>query len=1176
MLKRRQAPGKPPLQTALPRPPKRCSVGRGGMEFRILGPLEVADGERLLALGGAKQRALLALLVLNANRAVSVERLLEALWGEQQPASGAKTLHVYVSQLRKVLGAERLVTQPPGYLLRVGAEELDEASFHALRDQAATASGEGTAELLRAALALWRGPPLGDFAYEQFAQAEISRLEELRLTTIEQRVDADIELGRHASLVGELEALVVANPLRERLRRQLMTVLYRSGRQAEALAVYQDARRTLVDELGIDPSRELRELESAILRQDVALDFVPTGRAAEPEKAPRTAFVGRESELAEAVAGLGDALAGRGRLFLLVGEPGIGKSRLGEELIRHARQRGFHVLVGRCWEAGGAPAYWPWVQAMRSYVRDAETETLRAELGAGAAAVAQIVPELRERFPDLPELPSLDAEGARFRLFDSTAQFLKSAARARPLLLALDDLHAADAPSLLLLQFLARELTDSKLFVLGALRDVDPIPDARLKETLAELAREPVTRRLTLGGLTERAVGEYVEQTAAALASPELITALYEETEGNALFVTETIRLLALEGLQRDETETRIAIPQSVRDVIARRLNHLSAQSNRVLDLASVLGREFDEAVLTKMSRTVDDELLESLDEAMTARLVLDVPGGPGRLRFAHVLIRDTLYDGLTTARRIKLHRLAVEALEVLYGEDGGPHLAELAHHSIAARDFDKALHYARRAADWTFALLAYEEAARLYELALDAVELSKPRDEGERVELLLSLGDAFARAGNRPSSKEVFLEAAEAAKRLGLSRELGQAAAGYGGRIVWARAAGDERLVPLLEEALEVLGETEVELRARLLARLAGALRDEHSRDRRDAVSSEALRLARGSGDLAVLAYALDGRTSAIIAPDTQAEVLELATEMGTVAERIADHERVVHSHVHRLFAYVLLGEMDEVERALEAIEPMAAKLGQPAQRWLVHSAQADVALALGRADEAEGLISQAYAFGELAQPEMAVPVYHAQRIRLCDFRVGLEETEPGIRGVVEMYPARAVFRCVLAQLLAKLGRKQEAQWLLDDLAADDFAKLPFDQEWLFGMSLLADTAIRVGDTDRAPDLYRLLLPWARINASDHPEGFRGSIARDLARLAAVMERWDEAEGHFEGALELNRRTGARPWLAHTQAGYARLLEARRTDARRAEELLAAATTTYDALGVQPHAREL
>jgi DNA-binding SARP family transcriptional activator len=1145
------------------------------MEFRILGPLEVSDGERLLPLGGPKQRSLLAMLLLNANKVVSVDRLLDALWGEQQPATGAKTLHVYVSQLRKALADRRVVTQQPGYMLRVEPGELDETRFRALLAKADRADPSEAADLLREALSLWRGPPLGDVAYEEFAQVEIARLAQLHASTIERRIDVDIELGRHRELAAELEGLVAAYPLRERLRAQLMIVLYRSGRQAEALEAYQAARRALVDELGIEPGRELRELEQAVLRQDPSLDLVAAAAAGVAE-APRSAFVGRDSELDALVGGLDGALSGRGGLYLLVGEPGVGKSRLGEELIRTARPRGFQVLVGRCWEAGGAPAYWPWVQALRAYARECETDELRAQLGAGAADVAQIIPELRERFPDLPEPPSLEAEGARFRLFDATTEFLRNAARSHPLLLALDDLHAADTPSLLLLQFLARQLADSRLLVLGALRDVDPIPGAALKETLAQLVREPVTRRLSLGGLSERAVAEYVELTAAGLGSPELITALYEETEGNPLFVTETVRLLAVEGLQRDETQTILAIPQSVRDVIARRLGHLSDECNGALELASALGREFSRTVLTTMSGMAEDALLETLDEAMTARLVTEVPGTPGRLRFAHVLIRDTLYDSLTTARRVRLHRLAVKALERLHREAPGPHLAELAHHAVAASEFDKAVDYARQAGNWTFELLAYEEAARLYDLALEAFDLANAREASERVELLLSLGDAFARGGDRPSSKHAFLRAAEMAERQGLPRDLARAAAGYGGRIVWARAGGDEKLVPLLESGLAALPDDDLELRIRLLARLAGALRDEHSRDRRDRLSREAVELARRSGDLATLADALDGRIAAIIAPDTQAEVLELATEMGTVGEQIADHERVVHSQVHRVFGYVLRGEMDEVERVLAAMEPVAAELRQPAQRWLVYSGQADVALALGKAKEAEALVSKAYAFGELAQPEMAIPAYHVQRVRLCDFTGGLEETEPGIRDVVDTFPARPVFRCVLAQLLARLDRKPEAQSILDDLAPDDFAALPFDQEWFFGMSLLADTAIRLADAERAAALYRLLRPWSAVNASDHPEGFRGAIARDLALLAGRLERWDDAERHFEDALAINTKSGALPWLAHTQAGYARLLRTRGGDHARAEELHRAALTTYDALGIRPEAREL
>src|SRR5262249_54100227 len=304
---------------------------------------------------------------------------------------------------------------------------------------------------------------------------------------------------------------------------------------------------------------------------------------------------------------------------------------------------------------------------------------------------------------------------------------------------------------------------------------------------------------------------------------------------------------------------------------------------------------------------------------------------------------------------------------------------------------------------------------------------------------------------------------------------------------------------------------------------------------------SREAVELARRSADLATLAYALDGRISAIIAPDTQEEVFELATEMGAVGARIADHELVVHSQSHRLFSHVLRGEMDEAEGVLAAVEPVAAELKQPVQRWLVYSAQADVALALGKARQAEALVPKAYAFGELAQPEMAIPIYHVQRIRLCDFTGGLQETEPGIREVVEGYPARVVFRCVLAQLLARLGGTAEAHSILDDLAPADFGALPFDQEWFFGLSLLVDTSILLGDADRAAVLYRLLLPWSAVNASDHPEGFRGAIARDLARLAVLIERWDDAEAHFEEALALNAKARALPWLAHTQAGYAR-----------------------------------
>ena len=458
------------------------------MEFRILGPLEVAEDGRVLDLSGQKQRALLAVLLLHANEVVSSERLIEALWEDVPPETAAKALQVYVSQLRKQIGKERLRTKAPGYAVHVEPHELDLARFQSLR-------AEGRP---REALELWRGPPLDEFAYQRFAQLEIARLEDLRLACREERIDADLAAGRHADVVGELEALVAEHPLRERLQGQLMLALYRSGRQADALEAYTAARRALVDGIGIEPSRELRDLHQAILNQDPALDLGPAS-VDEPE--PSRAFVGREAELAELAAGLADAFAGRGRLFLLVGEPGIGKSRLAEELMMRARARGARILVGRCWEAGGAPAYWPWVQSLRAYVREAEPETLRRQLGSGAADVAQLLPELHDVFSDLGEPPPREAESARFRLFEAVTALLASVSAQRPLVLVLDDLHAADEPSLLLLQFLARELAGARLLVIGAYRDVDPTPRDPLTSTLAGLAREPVTRTIRLPGL---------------------------------------------------------------------------------------------------------------------------------------------------------------------------------------------------------------------------------------------------------------------------------------------------------------------------------------------------------------------------------------------------------------------------------------------------------------------------------------------------------------------------------------------------------------------------------------------------------------------------------------------------------------------------------------------------
>ena len=426
-----------------------------------------------MELGGARQRALLAILLLHRNEVVSADRLIEELYDGRPPPTAAKSLQAHVSRLRGALRPEdRLHTRPGGYVLEVAPDELDADRAARLLAEGRKARGAGdhdaAAMSFDSALGLWRGRPLTDVAYDGFAQDEIARLDELRLECLEERLETDLERGRHAEVVGDLERLVAEHPGRERLRGQLMLALYRSaaGRPTRWL-------RTRTH--GAPCSTSSASSRAGPCRSSNGRSSTRTGGSTPGEHrghpiaasiAGRRAagvFVGRERELADILGAFDDARSGTGRLVLLTGEPGIGKSRLADELAARAQARGTTVLWGRCWEAGGAPAYWPWVQALRSYVRDQDPVTLRRQLGAGTSDLAHLLPDLRELFPDVPELHDLEWEGARFRLFDAVATFLRNASEETPLVLVLDDLHVADEPSLLMLQFVASGIADARV-----------------------------------------------------------------------------------------------------------------------------------------------------------------------------------------------------------------------------------------------------------------------------------------------------------------------------------------------------------------------------------------------------------------------------------------------------------------------------------------------------------------------------------------------------------------------------------------------------------------------------------------------------------------------------------------------------------------------------------------
>ncbi|MGH9157255.1 MAG: BTAD domain-containing putative transcriptional regulator [Acidimicrobiales bacterium] len=725
------------------------------MQFGILGPLEVRSGGVLVDVGRPKQRAVLAALLIEANRVVAVDSLVERLWGDGAPARAVDSLQVYISGLRRALEPGRaagtastvLVTRAPGYVLCVEPGALDATRFEALASEGhrLLAGGRPQAALgvLDEALALWRGPALAEFAFEPFASAEAGRLEELRAVAEEGRLEASLALGDHVGAVAELEVAVGERPLRERLWGLLMLALYRSGRQGEALRAYGRARTVLVDEMGIDPGPELRRLEAEILAQSPALDHLaveepaplPPPRPPRPPRPPmppmtpppwRSGLVGRDDARATLDEALTRTLGGHGALVLVSGEAGIGKSRLVEELAVRAAPAGATVAVGRGHEGEGAPSFWPWVQVVRSLLAGTGEDTLRAALGPAAAEIAQIVPEVKVVVDDLDPPPPLDPAAARFRLYDAFAGFLTRLAAGRPLVVVLDDLHWADLPSLELAELVADRVGRTGLLVVGTFRDNDPATlSGPLARTLGVLARSPELRRVALVGLSQAEVARFIADTAGVEPSVEVAAAIHARTEGNPFFVAELTRLLAgRDALSAGVTDDDavVVIPPGVRDVIRLRLAGLPAPTVELLELASVIGREIDLALVAVAARIDRVEVLDRLDSAVAAGVVVEDPVAVGRVRFSHGLAQETVYGDLSPARRARLHARVADGLRQLHADDRG-HAVELAHHlylSAAVLGAEWAFSAAMKAAHAAQATLAYEQAEQQLRRAVE------------------------------------------------------------------------------------------------------------------------------------------------------------------------------------------------------------------------------------------------------------------------------------------------------------------------------------------------------------------------------------------------------------------------------------------------------------------------
>jgi tetratricopeptide (TPR) repeat protein len=890
----------------------------------------------------------------------------------------------------------------------------------------------------------------------------------------------------------------------------------------------------------------------------------------------RGGFVGRDREMAELNAGLRAALAGRGCLFVIGGEAGVGKTRLAEEVARVAEKRGARILWARCWEAGGAPAFWPWVQIVRGYLRDARAATFRAAMGADLTRIARIVPELRAELADVDAAHAFEGDDERFQLFDAMATFLTRGARRQPLVLMLDDLHAADTPSLLFLRFLARDLGQSAMLVLAAHRSSESERNFEVDRLLAEIGRDG--RRISLGGLSESELAHLIERRVGVSISARSLADLHRLTDGNPFFVSEVLRLLASEPRTSEITELspeHLRVPFGVRGAIERRLEPLSGAARDTLELAAAIGQDFDLDVLERASSTERGALLAGLDEAVAARLVTPslLAGRP--YRFSHGLIRATLYESLGAARRTSCHRRIAEALEDLRPVRSKISAAELAHHffeaSAGVDRIDKVIDYAIEAGAEAVAQLAYEDAPGHYERALHALDRLGPAPAARRFDVLLALARARASAGHREAAKETFRRAIDLARRLNAPSKLALAVLGFPQSSA-GQGGPDGQLIEYLEEALAGLSREDSALRARVLARLAVELHYSARGTRTLPLIEESVAMARRSGDPYALAVVLIAIHWVRLGPGTTPQRLAVADEILALAARGGHRGLAALGHTCRIADLLELGAPADVDAGMRAQEQLAEALRQPRHLWLAQQFRAMRALLEGRFQDAEPLIEQGLIAGRRAGDPAFVGVFEAQMYVLRREQGRLAEVEESIKTFTERFPTIATGRTSLALVHTELGREADARLDFEMLAAHEFRDFPHDELWLHTMTDLAELCARFDDRRRAEALFDLLRPYAGQNAVIGAGIlWHGPIAYYLALLATVLSRWEEAAAFFADARAMCVRMGAKPFLARTLCDQARMLLARGEPAgrERAIEALDDALEVARALGM-------
>lgn len=1114
------------------------------MQVSVLGPIQVRDGARSVELGGIKQRTLFALLLVASGSALPVERLIDQLWGDEPPAKVMASVQGYVANLRRELEPDRpprtpptiLTTQGAGYRLLLPPDAVDAEQFIGLVDRAAAGRPDQAIVSLDRALALWHGPAYhGLAATATVVSAEAARLTELRWTALEHRWQLSSDLGEHDRAARELEKLVAEQPFRERAWTLLAIAHYRAQRQSEALAAVRRVRTLLAEELGVDPGPALRAVEAALLAQDdevllsgggrpwdgaesaavAAVADIPTDRAETDGTMPRGEhLVGRDEQLAAIDAAVREAGRGRGRLVLITGPAGIGKTALAEAALAGAAIGGAVTARG-AWDAeGDAPPLWVWSEVVAG---------LRA--GAPATGLDEDLAPLdgrRAPGPAAIDRPA-DTGSVGFRLAGAVIAMLRELGR--PSVVLLEDLQWADADSSRLLRRIAAALPGLSLTLLITIRDPELVDDEAFTETMAALARCHPTR-ITVPGLDQDELTEFAERRCGHRPDRRVIDSIIDRTDGNPFAAGELIDLLAARGAIADPAAAvDLTVPDGVADMVRGRMQRLDADARELLSGASVMGRHFSVEVLQQATGLPPDRLDRAVDEAQRAGLILTQVE---RQRFSHALIAESIYRRLTPGRRAQWHERIGDAMLTLRLTDD-EHAAELARHFRAAgpRHAAAAGQWACRAADVAAARGADEEAVRWY-AAAGAGPAARWQD-GYRIQL--GWGRALRRLGRERQAWQALRSAAELALAAAEPVAAAEALLVMTLDAIWIwRDYGSylPEAVDLFVRVVAALPAGREMMRARLYCALA--IETYYQPDdpgRSVALAADAVRIARGIGTPEELLEVLLLAHASFERPELARLRLSVSTEAVALAERLGDRTRAARALCSRGCDRIGLGRLaegsDDLRRAWDLAEQQRA---------------VPVMVVIGWAQALQATISGDFAGGETADLRMAefhqlvemtggdLSVMHTWNRSWLRGRP--DTTEPLLRTALAYTPSVGM-RDLHAFTLAAMGRLTDARTSAGPW--EEQQQPPEDYLWLPVMMVRARLWSALGDQAAVAELRAALEPCAgQLVFGGTGVVYLGLVDEALGTLAAAAGDLDAAVDHLRHCTDRYQALGLHP----------------------------------------------